>query len=116
MEKGMKNVPKQVVVGFAIQSVIFVIGIILSVFMARVAVIEEQDTSEVNQILEDWGTVPFVSVQTTKSLACPAGTESIFVREWGGTETGCLVHKKNTFELDTTQTTIDLGTTPTVMS
>ena len=35
---------------------------------------------------------------------CAAGTESIFVREWGGSEMGCLVNKLDTWGYSSTQT------------
>ena len=49
-----------------------------------------------SQISDDWYTVPFVKLQVTDDK-CPSDYESIFVREWGGLEQGCLVNKLNTF-------------------
>lgn len=46
----------------------------------------------VSEIADDWLVVPFVSLTVTDDK-CASGTESMFVRNWGGSEQGCLVNK-----------------------
>ena len=63
----------------------------------------EQNTNTVTQVVENWNTLPFIKVDVTDDK-CTAGTESIFVREWGGSEMGCLVNKLDTWGYSSTQT------------
>ena len=96
MSSGMINVPKRVCFNCIIQLFILVTGIVLCIIMGEVATVSKQNTSTVSQISDDWYTVPFVKLQVTDDK-CPSDYESIFVREWGGLEQGCLVNKLNTF-------------------
>ena len=38
-----------------------------------------------NQIADDWDTVPFVNLTVTKDWRCPAGTEEVIYKPWQGT-------------------------------
>ena len=84
--------PKRVCTGLVFQLVILIIGIVLAIQMSRVGVVSDQNTNTVTEIVDDWNELPFVKVLSTDDK-CPSGTESIFVREWGGSEPGCLVTK-----------------------
>ena len=45
----------------------------------------------VTQLVEDWQTVPFTSIQVTDTGKCPPGSEPVFFSEWKGTEPGCFI-------------------------
>ena len=47
------------------------------------------DISNVSQLVRDWHTRPFVSIQAVEGDACPEGTEPVFYSEWKGLELGC---------------------------
>ena len=103
MSGGPGNVPKRVCTGLVFQLVILIIGIVLAIQMSRVGVVSDQNTNTVTEIVDDWNELPFVKVLSTDDK-CPSGTESIFVREWGGSEPGCLVNKADTWGFGSTQT------------
>ena len=45
----------------------------------------------VTQLVEDWQTVPFISIQVTDTGECPPGSDPVFFSEWKGTEPGCFI-------------------------
>ena len=92
MSGGPGNVPKRVYFGLLSQLIILVTGIVLTMQMHKVGVISDQNTNTVTQVSDDWTTLPFTKIVVTDDK-CPSGTEPVFVREWAGTEMGCLVNK-----------------------
>ena len=61
--------------------------------MIDVGKVSDQNTQTVTAVIDDWNTLPFTSVTVTDDK-CPAGTETMFNRHWGGTDSGCLVNKQ----------------------
>jgi len=64
-----------------------------SIMLNRVKVANELSTVNldvVEQIESDWIAVPFVDIVIDEN-ACPAETEAVFSKTWGGTEEGCLI-------------------------
>ena len=92
MESGLANVPKRVFFGCFAQLVIMILGIVIVVQMNAIGNVSEQNLSTIEDLIDDWSTVPFTEITVTDAK-CPSGTENIFVREWGGIEEGCLVQK-----------------------
>ena len=91
MSGGFENVPKRVLSNCVLQTLILIFGIVITTSMVKVGKVSDQNTSTVSAVIDDWSTYPFVSITVTDNK-CPAGTESLFVREWRGTEPGCLVN------------------------
>ena len=63
--------------------------------MIDVGKVSDQNTQTVTAVIDDWNILPFTSVTVT-DVQCPAGTETMFNRHWGGTDSGCLVNKQGT--------------------
>jgi len=93
------KIPKRLYCICFVQFVVMILGIVLLVNLQALLKVASQNNATVTQLVDDWRTRPFVDVSTTTG-PCPAGTESIFKRRWGGTERGCNVAKVNTVETD----------------
>lgn len=88
---------------------ILIIGIVVTIHMVHVGKVSDQNTSTVTAVADDWEVVPFVSVRVTDDK-CTSSETSLFVREWGGTEMGCLVNKIDSFfGYSTTQVVMTQG-------
>ena len=96
MSSGFSNVPKRVLCGCLAQLVIMVLGIAIVIQMNAVGNVSDQNLSTIADIIDDWSTIPITEITVTDDK-CLSGTESIFVREWQGTQPGCLVNKMGTF-------------------
>ena len=96
MSSGFSNLPKRVICGCLAQLVIMILGIAIVVQMSAVGNVSDQNLSTFSDLLRDWSTIPITEITVTDD-DCLSGTESIFVREWRGTEPGCLVNKIGTF-------------------
>lgn len=94
--------PKRVLFTWFAQLLTMIVGVVITMHMAKVAKVTKQNTSTVSQVITDWQTVPFTSLTVTDDK-CPGGTESMFVREWKGTAQGCFVNKPETWGFGTTQ-------------
>lgn len=92
MSSGFSNVPKRIFCGCLAQLVIMVLGIAIVIQMNAVGNVSDQNLSTISDIISDWNTIPFTEVTVTDD-DCLSGTESLFVREWRGTQPGCLVNK-----------------------
>ena len=92
MSSGFSNVPKRVLCGCLAQLVIMVLGIAIVIQMNAVGNVSDQNLSTIADIIDDWSTIPITEITVTDDK-CLSGTESIFVREWQGTQPGCLVNK-----------------------
>jgi len=80
-----------------------------SIMLNRVNVVNEFSTVNldvVEQIESDWVAVPFVEIVIDEN-DCPADTEAVFSKTWGGTEEGCLdspvitmqeYHRRSTYD------------------
>ena len=73
-----------------------ILGIAIVVQMNAVGNVSDQNLSTIADIITDWSTIPITEVTVTDD-DCLSGTESIFVREWRGTEPGCLVNQIGTW-------------------
>ena len=103
MGGGPGNVPKRVCMGFLVQTIFVVIGIVLIKQQQNVAEVAEQNTNTVTQVVKDWNTLPIIDIQVTDDK-CKSGYTPFFSRNWGGSEQGCLVNKIDTFGFSSTQT------------
>lgn len=103
MSGGISNVPKRVLCNCVNQLIILVIGIALTMHMGKVGKVSNQNTQTISAIVDDWTTIPFTKVRVTDNK-CSATEESVFKRNWAGTEQGCLVNKIDTWGFGTTQT------------
>ena len=43
------------------------------------------------QLVKDWETIPFVSIEVVDGGECPVGSDPVFYKEWKGTERGSWV-------------------------
>jgi|ERR1719264_1689041 len=91
---GPGNTPKRVSLGFLVQVIIVIIGVLLIKHQKNVSEVSEQNTNTVTQVVDNWNVLPFIDLDVTDDK-CPASTDPVFVRSWGGTQTGCLVNKLN---------------------
>ena len=91
-DKGCMNVPRRVLFNCIMQTLILFCGFVIYNGMLQVVTVSDQSTNSISPAIEDWSTIPFVSVNVTDG-ECPSGTESIFMRNWLGIEPGCLVNK-----------------------
>lgn len=70
---------------------------IIGVILIGLSLSHEYDvgalTGNLIQIVNDWQTVPFVSLQLTRDDTCPSGTEEAIYKLWQGTQTMCLCHR-----------------------
>ena len=96
--------PKRLWFGCFTQTLIVILGVVVTIHMVSVGKVSDQNTSTVSAVADDWQTIPFVSVRVTDDK-CTSSEESMFVREWGGTEQGCLVNKldNSLFSYDSNQ-------------
>jgi len=78
------------------QLLVLILGIIVTIHMVEVGMVSDQNTNTVGQVVEDWNKIPFTSVRVTDDK-CTSKEESVFVRNWAGTEQGCLVNKIDTW-------------------
>jgi len=103
MSGGTNNIPKRLWFGCFSQTVILIIGIVVTMHMVSVGKVGDQNTATVSAVADDWQVIPFVSVRVTDDK-CTSSEKSVFVREWAGTEQGCLVNKIDSlFGYSTTQ-------------
>lgn len=102
MGAGPGNTPKRVTIGFLVQVILVVIGVVLIKQQKNVQEVSDQNTNTVTQVVENWNTMPFIGLSVTDDK-CAIGTESIFERKWGGSTEGCLVNKLDTFGWSSTQ-------------
>ena len=100
MGAGPENTPKRVTLGFITQVALVVIGVVLIKQQKSIKEVSEQNTNTVTQVVENWNTMPLVNMKVTDDK-CPSGTDSIFVRPWGGSTSGCLVNKLDTWGYST---------------
>ena len=50
----------------------------------------QEEICDVTEIVEEWRKQPYVSLTVEKHF-CPGGSEPLFTKTWGGTESGCRV-------------------------
>ena len=95
-------VPKRIYFACVMQLLVLILGIIVTLHMVEVGHVSDQNTNTVAQVVDDWNKIPLTSVRVTDD-ECTSGEESVFVREWAGTEQGCLVNKLDTFGYGSSQ-------------
>ena len=89
----MLGVPKGIWACFIVELVTGLLGLITTFMIGNVSDIANQNTNTLRVLNDDWTVTPFVSVSTTDNK-CPAGTDSVFVRPWGGVRDGCYVPER----------------------
>ena len=94
-----REIPKRLFCICVVQWIVMILGIVLLVNLQALLKVASQNNATVTQLVDDWRVRPFVDVFTSTG-PCPAGSESIFTRRWGGTERGCNVAKVNVIETD----------------
>lgn len=92
----MGKVSYSALLNCGIQGVILIVGIMLVGNMSDINKVASQNSETVTAIIDDWKKVPFNSIYVTDDK-CPAGTETVFTRKWGGIKEGCYVKKKGTW-------------------
>ena len=88
---GFADIPKNIIFNLLLQGIVLFFGIMVTKHMMDVGKVSDQNTTTVTAVVNDWNTLPFTKVEITDNK-CHAGTETMFVREWGGTEEGCVIN------------------------
>ena len=68
---------------------VFILCIIMAVFSTQVKKLTYTDVQPVTQIAQDWQAVPYVDIEL-ENYNCP---NSVFYRDWLGTERGCYENR-----------------------
>jgi len=87
--------------------VVFGLSIYIAIATKQANELSSIDFTNIEQLVSDWDTVPFVNV-TVQTVPCYSASETIFENNWGGLVRGCMVTSYYHAPFVTTESDYDL--------